>query len=238
MTRKLAFAALFSASLLAAGCDSDEDNKPVTTNGQTSNNTNRGTGMSDNAGNNAVTSDRNIDRPGDSPLINPNDRPLAGAGDVLKSPDALKADKLDAAMFVQEAASGGLFEVESSKVALNKSLNDQGKEFANMMVADHQKANMQLMQLAEHKKIKLDPQMLPKHQQMLDELSKIEGPAFQKRYHELQLRAHNEAIALFDRASKSLDDAELKQFATETLPTLRKHHDHLSKHNHNTVENK
>src|SRR5687768_3712533 len=221
MTRTLTLA-LLSAGLLI-GCDNDEGSEPVPTNGQTSTNN--------------KDKNRGLDRPGDSPLISPNDRPLAGAADPLKKPD-LAGEKLDAQTFVKEASSGGMFEVESAKVALNKSLTEEGKEFANMMVADHSKANMQLMQLAGQKKIKLDQQMLPKHQQLLDELSKIEGPAFQKRFHEVQVQAHDEAIALFDRASKSLDDAELKQFATETLPTLRKHHDHLSKHNHNVVDKK
>ena len=58
------------------------------------------------------------------------------------------------------------------------------------------------------------------------------GAEFDRAYHAAQLTAHNEAVALFERASKNLDNAELKNFATETLPTLKDHHKMVKDHEH------
>ena len=59
------------------------------------------------------------------------------------------------AEFATEAAAGGMSEVEFGKAALTKSTNAKVKEFANMMVNDHGKANQELMLIAKSKNINL-----------------------------------------------------------------------------------
>src|SRR3546814_5982231 len=50
--------------------------------------------------------------------------------------------------FVDNAAAGGIAEIETSKLALEKSSSADVKAFANMMIADHTKANEELISLA------------------------------------------------------------------------------------------
>jgi putative membrane protein len=49
------------------------------------------------------------------------------------------------------------------------------------------------------------------------------GDSFDKAFAETMVSDHKEAVALFEKASTDLDDADLKEFAKKTLPTLKHH---------------
>lgn len=140
---------------------------------------------------------------------------------------------LNAQTFVKKAASSGIFEVQSSQLALKKDLKDSStKQFAQEMVTDHTKANEQLKALAKKRDIDIPEQMLPEHQAMLNQLQRLDGEQFTRQYHTIQTQAHEEAISLFSQASNTLEDADLRSFAQSTLPTLKEHHKDLQAHNH------
>ena len=50
--------------------------------------------------------------------------------------------------FVDNAAAGGIAEIETSRLALEKSQSADIKAFANMMITDHGKANDELATIA------------------------------------------------------------------------------------------
>lgn len=124
------------------------------------------------------------------------------------------------AEFVRMAASGDMFEIQSSKLALTKSDDPAIKKFAQMIVSDHMAASKKLMSIAGEK----PPTMLDKkHADMMDKLNAASGREFTQLYVSMQITAHKEAIDLYERYSKTGDDAKVKAFAAETLPTLRAH---------------
>ncbi len=129
--------------------------------------------------------------------------------------------------FVTKAAQGGMFEVESSRLALRKNISEQHREFAQMMVDDHEDANDRLAELVRRKGGTLPGGMSRDHERELEELRKLDGPEFEKRYVQAQARAHDEAIETFEDGAQSLHDGDLKRFANETLPKLREHRRHL-----------
>src|SRR6476619_579519 len=53
--------------------------------------------------------------------------------------------------FVMKAASGGMMEVELGKIAQEKAHNKRVKDYADMLVADHTKANDDLKSIASSK---------------------------------------------------------------------------------------
>jgi putative membrane protein len=130
--------------------------------------------------------------------------------------------------FVEKAANGGRFEVDSSNLALLKGVSGSTRDFANMMLDDHGKANAELERLAQGKGLALPVKLDAQHQQKLDQLSALDGEAFESAYREMQLKAHEEAIALFKEAAEGCEDADLRGFAKKTLPTLLKHREHIS----------
>jgi putative membrane protein len=129
--------------------------------------------------------------------------------------------------FVEKAAIGGLFEVESSKLALEKTESRKLREFAEMMVADHGDANRKLSDLARRKGTSVPSSLDSDHKRMMDELRDQNGKEFDARYHEQQVKAHDGAIKLFESAARNCDDADLRDLASKTLPVLRKHREML-----------
>lgn len=141
--------------------------------------------------------------------------------------ESLSADDRN---FVGTAAPAGLWEVESSRLALTKNISDQHREFAQRMIDDHGKANRELADLVRKKGGAVPLALDGEHQRMLDELRDLDGAEFERRYHDMQVKAHDGAIELFQNAASTCDDAELREFIAATLPTLKEHRRHLDTH--------
>jgi len=125
--------------------------------------------------------------------------------------------------FMNDAAPGGMAEVELGKLAASKAQNAEVKSFAQKMVEDHSKAGEELKQLAAQKKVMLPPDVLPKHKEIMDKLSKLSGADFDKEYVAAMVEAHEKDVSAFENVSKTAADADVKAFATKTLPTLKMH---------------
>jgi putative membrane protein len=126
-----------------------------------------------------------------------------------------------------DVANAGMTEVELSKVAQDKATTDRLKNFANMMVTDHTKANDQLKQLAATKNITLPATLSDASQKKLDALNKKTGKDFDKAYINDMLDGHKNAVDKLSKGSNDLKDADLKNFATQTLPTVQMHQDSI-----------
>jgi predicted outer membrane protein len=59
------------------------------------------------------------------------------------------------------------------------------------------------------------------HQSKLDKLKSLNWDDFSKNYDQMQRDAHKDAVDLFGRYAKGGDNAELKQWASTTLPALQ-----------------
>ena len=131
--------------------------------------------------------------------------------------------------FINDAAPGGMAEVELGKMAVSKAQNADVKAFAQKMIDDHSKAGEELKKLADQKKVKLPPDVLPAHKQLMDKLSKMSGADFDKQYVEAMVEAHDKDVTAFENVSKTAGDADVKAFAMKTLPTLKMHQEMIKK---------
>jgi putative membrane protein len=125
--------------------------------------------------------------------------------------------------FMKEAADGGMAEVELGQMASDKATNPDVKEFAQRMVKDHSQANDQLKQIAMQKGVTLPTSPSAKNEATKNKLSKMSGDAFDKAYMADMLKDHKTDIAAFQKESSSGKDPDVKQFASQTLPTLQDH---------------
>jgi putative membrane protein len=125
--------------------------------------------------------------------------------------------------FVTGATEGGLFEVQSSRIALDKNVPDSVRDFAKSMVSDHTSANDKLVALAHARGYTVPERADLKQRMCLDKLSRHDGDDFVREYDRAQLKAHDGAIADFQKEAELGQDPELKAFAAQTLPTLRHH---------------
>jgi putative membrane protein len=131
--------------------------------------------------------------------------------------------------FVEQAASAGLFEVQSAQLAMQKSQDPQVKAHAQHLLRDHQQANNQLRDIAQNQKLQMPTQMLPEQQKMLSELQSKQGKDFDQTFLSQQKQAHEQAIDLFQKEAKSGQNQALKQFASQTVPTLKMHQQMVSR---------
>lgn len=145
----------------------------------------------------------------------------AGAGTTAAAAPVAEADRT----FMMEAASGGMMEVELGRIASQSAGNERVKSFGNMMVQDHTNANNELKALASGKNVMLPDSMMTRHREHLDMMRKKSGKAFDKAYMQMMVQDHNEDISKFQNASNTAQDADLKGFASKTLPVLQKHLD-------------
>jgi len=125
--------------------------------------------------------------------------------------------------FVNKVAISDMFEIQSSQLALAKQADADTKPFAEKMVQDHQKTSSELKALVDGGKVTLPTALDSQHQKMLDELKAKNGKDFDASYDQTQVKAHQDAVALFDAYAKGGDNSELKGWASRTLPHLREH---------------
>lgn len=151
----------------------------------------------------------------------------SGMEDTASATDTNMA--ADSTSFPIVAASSDMFEIASSSQAQSKAVNADVKKFAGQMVTDHNKTTAELKTIASAKNITLPTAPLPKHQKMIETVSDGEAQAFDKAYMDAQVKAHTEAVTLFDNASKNEADPELKAFAQKHLPHLKMHLDMAQK---------
>jgi len=137
--------------------------------------------------------------------------------------------KEDDAEFMVEAASGGMMEVQVANLALQKATSTQVKEFAQIMIKDHGKANGELKSLAASKNITLPTALIDKHQKIVNDLQDKTGKDFDEAYIDRMKGAHKDDVDKFEEAAQQAGDPDVKAFAAKTLPTLRSHLQHVDR---------
>jgi putative membrane protein len=149
---------------------------------------------------------------------------LLALGAIANGVHAAEAESAipEPAVFVQQAAQTGLTEIEAAKIALARSQDPGIRSFAQRMVKDHSQNNIELATLATAKGIDAPKKLDADHQAMLDDITSKSGADFDRSYSQHMNMGHTRAVALFEAASNSPDEA-ISDFAKKTLPTLREH---------------
>jgi len=125
--------------------------------------------------------------------------------------------------FVAKAAEGGMTEVELGKLAQEKGSSADVKQFGSHMVMDHSKANDDLKAIAAKDNITVPTTLDAKHQAEVNKLSALSGPAFDKAYVHAMVKNHETTAADFRAESTNGQNADVKNFASSTLPTIENH---------------
>lgn len=147
--------------------------------------------------------------------------------DKAARPSAGKSDNAQVSSserrFMEHAARGGMAEVEMGKLAQEKAESQQVKDFGKRMVEDHGKANDELKRLAANKGVTLPTDMDGSHKRKIDKLSKLSGDKFDREYMDEMVDDHEKDVREFRSMAKSAKDADVKSFASTTLPVLEQH---------------
>jgi putative membrane protein len=125
--------------------------------------------------------------------------------------------------FAEEAAMGGMAEVELGKLAQQNAQNDDVKQFGTRMVQDHTNANQQLTPILSAKDVTAPTQLDASHRRTHDRLSKMRGAEFDRAYMRDMVQDHEKDVKKFRQEAEHGNDPDLKAFAQQTLPVLEQH---------------
>jgi putative membrane protein len=156
--------------------------------------------------------------------------PGGGAGTAIPGQTGLSGQPLTVQQFMMEAAQSDAFETQSSRLAVERAQSPAIKTYAQKMIGDHGKTSAAMMRLRGETTASTgamqQPAAMPldaRRAEMLRELQASQGAAFDQRYAQQQVMAHQEAVALFQGYAQNGTDQNLRAFARETLPTLQQH---------------
>lgn len=131
-----------------------------------------------------------------------------------------------ASSFMVKAADGGMTEVRLGELAQQKATNQQVKDYGTMLIHDHSAANDKVKALAAQRNVTLPTAPGNEHQESIDKLAKRTGKDFDKAFIDAMVDDHEKDISMFKDASNKVNDADVKSFVDNTLPTLQMHLDH------------
>ncbi|HSK12116.1 MAG TPA: DUF4142 domain-containing protein [Phnomibacter sp.] len=130
------------------------------------------------------------------------------------------------ARFLINAAEVNLEEIELAKLAQQKGTANHVKELGRMMEAEHTRSFNEVKALAKSKSITIPNATTGSDRNAYQDLNERSGNDFDKTYTDMMVEKHRDVIAAFEKVSNDAGDAEIKDWATRSLTTLRTHLDH------------
>lgn len=126
--------------------------------------------------------------------------------------------------FVTGAAMGDMFEIESSKIALEKAQSPDLKRYAQTMIDDHTRMSAELKTAAATAQGVTVPTALDERRQgMLDNLRQAPAAGFDEVYRNQQIASHRESLEFAQTYADAGDNAALKAHAVKGAPMIQNH---------------
>lgn len=147
--------------------------------------------------------------------------PARDPADAVGTTGAANADR----SFIQDQLEDGHAEVSLGKLAEQRAANPQVKNFAQMMVREHQMAGEELRQVATTNNVTIEPvaeNLDGDHQELQNELMELSGREFDRRYIQAMVEEHEEAVNELETKVND-ENAATRAWAAKTLPKIRQH---------------
>lgn len=128
--------------------------------------------------------------------------------------------------FVEEHLAMGNAEVELGRLAQDRATHPDVKEFAAMMVREHQAAGEELRRIANNAAANTAPMrndVTEELTELREEMAKLTGRDFDRRYIDEMIDDHEEAVEDLEGKAENASHPEVKAWAAKTLPSVRQH---------------
>lgn len=125
--------------------------------------------------------------------------------------------------FVRDAGQANKAEVALGNLAQTNAASASVKAFGQKMVTDHTKAYDELAKIAGGKGAMVPTEPNAAQKNTATKLGKMSGAAFDREFAKVMVADHKKAVSLFKNEASSGRDADLKSFASSTLPTIEDH---------------
>jgi putative membrane protein len=125
--------------------------------------------------------------------------------------------------FVRDALEGGMTEVQLGQLALQKSSNDDVKQFAQKMIDDHTKLGDEMKQVAVQMKIKVPDSPSKKDKSAIAKLQALNGDDFDKAYIKDMVKDHQQDLKAFKQEAQTTANPDLKQVVNQGGQVIDEH---------------
>ena len=125
--------------------------------------------------------------------------------------------------FVDMAAQTDMLEAHLGQMAADQAESQAVKDYAQMLVSDHTADYNAITAAATKAGLTVPKGLDAKHEKMITPFEKLKGAAFDRKYAHEMILGHEGAIAAYKKESEDGTNADIKAYATQTLPTLDKH---------------
>jgi putative membrane protein len=131
--------------------------------------------------------------------------------------------------YVQNAAVSDMFEIETSKLALEKADKPSVKTYAQMMIDEHTKSSTELKAAAGQAGIEVPAALPADKQAKVDALRGLSGAEFDRQYLADQRSGHQETLAKVNSYLAAAPAGPLKDHASKVTGVVQKHLNSLEK---------
>ncbi len=145
---------------------------------------------------------------------------LLAAGRAVAADSSLSHD---ASSFIKEASEANQGEIALAQLAQEKSQNPEIKKLAQMIQSDHQQSQEKLETIAQTHGVTLSQGLTWSQKRAQGKLEKLTGADFDQQYAKDMLEGHVANLNKFQKASQTVREADVKQYAQDTLPKLQEH---------------
>ncbi len=147
---------------------------------------------------------------------------LAAASSMALAQNTGSAATSDQA-FVNLVAQTDMTEAHLGQLAAEQASSQGVKDYAQMLVTDHTADYTQITALATKAGLTVPKGLDAEHEKAIAPFEKLKGAAFDRKYIHMMIPGHETAIAAYDKETRDGQNADLKAYATQALPTLEKH---------------
>ena len=124
--------------------------------------------------------------------------------------------------FMNDMITAGMTEVEVSEMAVQKTATRAVREFADLMIRDHRRANHELQRAAAQLDTGIAPH-LDEVQQAREQLTHVSGDAFDRAYITMMVADHQQAVSAVEAQVRGSGRAPIQTWASNMLTILREH---------------
>jgi len=136
-----------------------------------------------------------------------------------------KTSALTDQQFVDLAAQTDMLEAHLGQMAANQASGQAVKDYAQMLVNDHTGDYKQLDALAAKDGLTVPKGLDAEHDKMIAPFDKLNGAAFDAHYEHAMIEGHTQALEIYKKEAADAQSADIRSYASETVPTLQKHLD-------------
>ncbi len=125
--------------------------------------------------------------------------------------------------FVNKALQGGMAEVQLGQLTLQKSNNEQIKQFAQKMIDDHTRMSEQMKPVAQQLGVSIPTKLAKKDTKAMNKLQGLSGTAYDQAYIQHMIKDHKTDLSEFQAEASNGQNPSVKDVASQGSQVISQH---------------